>query len=59
MDYVVAIALYITSILGVFYSIYCIARFKNDKAMVNVMALSAVAFIGLTYLTGSIVQAIS
>jgi hypothetical protein len=59
MDYVVAITLYLASILGVLYSIYCIMRFKDDKAMVNVMALSAIAFIGLTYLTGTIVQAIS
>jgi hypothetical protein len=59
MDYVIAISIYLASVLGVFYSVYCIARFKDDRAMVNVMTLSAVAFTGLTYLTGTIVQAIS
>jgi hypothetical protein len=59
MDYVVAITLYLASILGVFYSIYCIMRFKEDKAMVGFMTLSAFSFTGLTYLTGTIVQAIS
>ena len=59
MDYAVALMIYFVSIIGVFYSMYCMIRFKNDKAMVRFMGLTAFAFCVTTYVGGTMVQAIS
>lgn len=59
MDYAVALMVYLVSIFGVFYAMYCMIRFKDDKAMVRFMGLMAVVFCGTTYIGGMMVQAIS
>jgi hypothetical protein len=59
MDYAVALMIYLVSIFGVGYAVYCIMRFKDDKMMVRFMSLMAFAFTGTTYIGGMMVQAIS
>ena len=59
MDYAVALMIYFVSIIGVFYAMYCMIRFKDDKAMVRFMSLMAGAFCVTTYIGGMMVQAVS
>lgn len=59
MDYAVAVMIYLVSIFGAFYAMYCMIRFKDDKAMVRFMGLLTVVFTGTTYIGGMMVQAIS
>ena len=59
MDYAVALMIYLVSIFGAFYAMYCMIRFKDDKTMVRIMGLMTVVFTGTTYIGGMMVQAIS
>ncbi len=59
VDYAVAVMVYIVSIVGVLYSIYCMMRFSDDKKMTTFMGLTAIMFCGTTYIGGMMVQAFS
>ncbi len=59
MDYAVALMIYLVSVFGVGYSIYCITRFKDDKMMVGFMSFMALTFTATTYIGGMMVQAVS
>jgi hypothetical protein len=59
MDYAVALMIYLVSVFGVGYSIYCITRFKDDKMQVRFMSVMAFAFTVTTYIGGTMVQAVS
>lgn len=59
MDYAVALMVYVVSIIGVFYSMYCMVAFAKDKWMVRFSMLTATVFCGTTYIGGMMVQAIS
>ena len=59
MDYAVALMIYIVSIIGVFYSMYCMVVFRKERWMVNLMCLTAGVFCVTTYIGGLMVQAIN
>jgi hypothetical protein len=59
MDYTVALMVYLVSIIGVFYSMWAMTVFKDDKLMVGVTSLTAVVFCATTYIGGMMVQAVS
>jgi choline-glycine betaine transporter len=59
MDYVVALIVYICSILGVFVSMGGMIAFKDSKAMVRFSTVSCFAFIFTMALGISMLNAIS
>jgi hypothetical protein len=59
MDYAIAVIVYFTSIIGVFYSMYCMVVFRFDRKLVAFFTLSSVAFCFTMFVGGTMVQAIN
>lgn len=59
MDYAVSLMVYIVSIIGVFYSMYCMVIFRSERKLVGFFTLCSIAFLFTMFIGGTMVQAIS
>lgn len=59
MEYAVAAMIYLVSMFGAFYALYCLFRFSDDAIMVRIMGLMTVTFTGTAFIGAMMVRAVS